>query len=91
MVADAARIWDPQPGNFHTPHVQHKKKKKKRKKSRAEYNGRWYEKKNAYISMTGSLLYSRNWQNVVNQLYFNKKNLKKEKSRSESAHPSEVV
>ena len=26
---------------------------------------------------TGSLLYSRNWHNIVNQLYFNKKNAKK--------------
>ena len=46
----------------------------------ANHDGRLSKKRNVYIYMTGIymydrviLLYSRNWHNIVNQLYFNKK------------------
>ena len=41
------------------------------------HNGKEYEK-NVYTCITESLLYSRNQHNVVNQLYFNKINFKKD-------------
>ena len=41
-----------------------------------EHDGRLYEKKNIYIHIYThtwvTFLYSRNWYNIVNQLYFNK-------------------
>ena len=40
------------------------------------HNGKGY-KKNVYVHITESLLYSRNEHNIVNQLYFNLKNAKK--------------
>ena len=35
-------------------------------------------KQNVYICITESLLYSRDWHNIVNQLYFKEKKVRKE-------------
>ena len=40
-----------------------------------EHDGGWHKKKNVYIMYDWvPFLYSRNWLNIVNQLYFNWKN-----------------
>ena len=37
-----------------------------------DHDGKEYKKKNVYMFDWVTLLYSRNWHNTVNQLYFNK-------------------
>ena len=41
------------------------------------HNGKEYEKECIYMDNWITLLYSRNWCNIINQLYFNKINFKK--------------
>ena len=54
------------------------------------HNGKEYKKKNACTCITESLLlYSRDWHHIVNQLYFNKKKLKKEnKNNNKQMRPN---
>ena len=43
-----------------------------------DHDGRYYEKRNVYTYVWVTLLDSRNWHNIVNQLYFDKKFFEKE-------------
>ena len=42
-----------------------------------EHDGRYYEKKNTHVHDWVTSLYSSNWQNTVNHLYFNKNKFQK--------------
>ena len=44
-----------------------------------EHDGRQYEKKNVYTNDWVTMPYSRNWNNIVNQLHANKIKIKIEK------------